>query len=193
VGRPRRYDENELLDAAQELFWVRGYDRTSVEDIAAASGVATSSLYAAYGTKRGLFLRVFRRYCDGRVALVAGAVDVESDDSVGLLRDFLAAVVDDCLAHPDRRGCLMLTSLADLRDRIPEVEEIAAGAVASMKVAVTDSLLRTAHAAGRHVRVSDARERAARAVLASQAVLHLSRLPLTRARLMTMGEALLPT
>jgi len=172
---------------------VRGYDRTSLEDIAAASGVGTSSLYAAYGTKQGLFLRVFRRYCAGRVALVSAAVDVDSDDSSVLLRDFLVAVVDDCLSHPDRRGCLMLTSLADLRERIPEVEEIAAEAVSSMEVAVTDSLLRTAHAAGRRLRVGDARERAARAVLASQAVLHLSTLPLSRARLMAMGETLLPT
>lgn len=172
---------------------MRGYDRTSVEDIAAASGVATSSLYAAYGSKRELFLRIFRRYCAGRVDLVADAVSPASDDPDAVLRAFLHRVVDDCVTYPDRRGCLMLTSLTELRERVPEVVVIAADTVAAMEAAVAGALVRSAHRARRRLRAGDVSGRAAQAVLASQAVIHLSRLPLSRARLLAMGEALLPS
>lgn len=171
---------------------MRGYDRTTVEDIAAASGVATSSLYAAYGNKAALFLRVFRRYCDARARLVAEAVAPDSRDIDEALNEFLARIVDDCLSYPDRRGCLMLTSIADLQERIPEVVEVTTATVATMKEIVTDKLVRTAHARGRRLTRRDAYDRAARAVVASQAVIHLSRLPLPRERLVAMGIALLP-
>lgn len=191
MGRPRRYDENELLDAAQELFWTRGYDRTSVEDIAAASDVATSSLYATHGSKRDLFLQVFRRYCAGRVDVVADAVSDSTDDGDELLAIFLRRVVDDCVSYPDRRGCLMLTSLTELRERFPEVVEISTVAIAAMEEAVATALAHTAHRAGRRLHARDVAARAEQAVLASQAVIHLSRLPLPRPRLLAMGEALL--
>lgn len=191
MGRPRRYDENELLEAAQELFWTRGYDRTSVEDIAAASGVATSSLYATHGSKRDLFLQVFRRYCAGRVDVVADAVSDSTDDGDELLAIFLRRVVDDCVSYPDRRGCLMLTSLTELRERFPEVVEISTVTIAAMEEAVATALAHTAHRAGRRLHARDVAARAEQAVLASQAVIHLSRLPLPRPRLLAMGEALL--
>ena len=66
MARPRQYDEQVLLERAQDEFWVNGYDRTSIDDLAAATGVGNGSLYAAYGSKLGLFLAVFQRYCDGR-------------------------------------------------------------------------------------------------------------------------------
>lgn len=171
---------------------MRGYDRTSVEEIAAASGVATSSLYAAHGTKRALFLRVFARYCERRAQLVADAVAPDSRNIHEALQEFLGRVVDDCLSYPDRRGCLMLTSLAELRERTPEIVVVATATVGAMEDTVTDKLVRTAHATGHRLSRREAHDLAARAVLASQAVVHLSRLPLPRARLMEMGTALLP-
>lgn len=61
-GRPREFDEAEVLDAALRLFWDRGYERTGIADVVAATGVLRGSLYAAFGDKRGLFLAALGRY-----------------------------------------------------------------------------------------------------------------------------------
>jgi AcrR family transcriptional regulator len=72
-GRPRRFDRDEALARAQELFWARGYENTSMADLTAAMGIAAPSLYAAFGDKDALFREVVAHYLrtDGRHVLEA--------------------------------------------------------------------------------------------------------------------------
>ncbi len=64
-GRPTREEaarrEERLLDVATSMFLDNGYDGTSMDAIAAASGIGKPSLYARYGDKRALFLAVLRQ------------------------------------------------------------------------------------------------------------------------------------
>lgn len=187
MGRPRRYDEDELLNAAQELFWSRGYDRTSMEDVAAASGVGTSSLYAAYASKLGLFLCVFRRYCEGRVTFVAEATSAPATDLAVVAGQFLQRVVDECGSSADRRGCLMLNTIVELGDRFPEVLDISTATTARMERVLAETFLRTAT---EHDLILDADEAAAhaeRTVLASQGLIQLSRLRVPHERLAALA------
>lgn len=62
MGRPRQFDHDEALDAALSVFWQKGYEGTSLEDLTAATGVARPGLYAAFGNKEGLFRKVLDRY-----------------------------------------------------------------------------------------------------------------------------------
>lgn len=183
MGRPRQYDEQSLLDTAQELFWTRGYDRTSLEEVATASGVGTSSLYARYGSKLGLFLRVFGRYCAARVELASGGPSEPSADLETAAAEYLDRVVADCLSYPDRRGCLMLNSIAELGDRFPEVLEVADAAIDEMETALTARLRETAEACDISLTPADARRAAETTVLASQGIVQLSRLRVRPERL----------
>jgi AcrR family transcriptional regulator len=183
MGRPRTYDEQLLLDAAQELFWSRGYDRTSLEDVATASGVGTSSLYAHYGSKLGLFLRVFSRYCASRVELATGGPAAPRADLESAAAEYLDRVVADCLSYTDRRGCLMLNSIAELGDRFPEVLVVADAAIDEMEAALAEQLRATADARGIALTAADARRAAEATVLASQAIVQVSRLRVTPDRL----------
>src|SRR5215207_7145190 len=63
-GRPRAFDEAQVLDAALGLFWRVGYRDASVPDISAVTGLSTSSLYNVYGSKLGLFEAALGRYLD---------------------------------------------------------------------------------------------------------------------------------
>ncbi len=54
-GRPREFDRDEGLAKAMRLFWLQGYESTSMADLRAALGVTQASLYAAYGSKEQLF------------------------------------------------------------------------------------------------------------------------------------------
>jgi TetR/AcrR family transcriptional repressor of nem operon len=62
MGRPRSFDEGNVLDAAAEAFVRGGYEGTSVDDLVQALKLHRGSLYKAFGSKHGLFLAVLRHY-----------------------------------------------------------------------------------------------------------------------------------
>ena len=62
MARPRSFDPDEALDLARDVFWQKGFQGTSLDDVTAATGLAKPSLYAAFGDKNALFLKVLDRY-----------------------------------------------------------------------------------------------------------------------------------
>ena len=60
MGRPRAFDEDEVVRAAVGLFGGRAYDGVSVDDLVTHLGVHRNSLYQVFGSKRGLYLRALR-------------------------------------------------------------------------------------------------------------------------------------
>ena len=67
-GRPRSFDEMEALEKATQVFWSKGYDGVTIDDLVAGMGVGRPSLYAVFGDKRTLFLRVLRAYAETKGA-----------------------------------------------------------------------------------------------------------------------------
>ncbi|WP_067835738.1 TetR/AcrR family transcriptional regulator [Nocardia lijiangensis] len=181
MGRPRQFDESSLLDAATELFWSQGFDETSVGDVSAATGVGNGSIYAAYGSKRGLFLAVFERYCEQRARFVHEAVTSAPGSARSAVRELLWAVVDDCAARPDRRGCLMLNSIAQLGTRIPEVATIGNRTTEAMERSVAERLRRSTDPVDLHEATLSAHS--ATIVVVAQGLIQLSRLGVPRERL----------
>ena len=64
MARPREFDEAAAMDAAIDHFWHRGYEATSVRDLAACMGISSPSLYNSFGNKRELFALALERYLD---------------------------------------------------------------------------------------------------------------------------------
>ena len=65
-GRPRSFDERDALEKATQVFWSKGYDGVTIDDLVAGMGVGRPSLYAVFGDKRTLFLRVLKAYAERR-------------------------------------------------------------------------------------------------------------------------------
>ncbi len=63
-GRPRTFDEADVLDIAKDLFWQQGYEGTSIKDLTLAMRMTPPSLYAAFDSKQSLYLRVLDRYVE---------------------------------------------------------------------------------------------------------------------------------
>jgi len=61
MARPREFDLNEALQAAMLLFWERGYEATSIDDLLQQMGINRASLYGTLGQKRELFLKALRQ------------------------------------------------------------------------------------------------------------------------------------
>ncbi|WP_203136922.1 TetR/AcrR family transcriptional regulator [Microbacterium sp. JZ31] len=182
MPRARAFDEDAVLDAAIELFWVRGYRGTSVGDLSAATGVANGSLYQAWGSKWELFLAAFRRYCARRVDLVTAAVTGHHADATDAAAHFLDAIIADCRAQPDQRGCLMINTMSELGTS-PEVARISNATVARMDAIVADELAQTSGLDPQHPEVLAS---ASHLVAVSQAVIQFARVGRAEAQLRTV-------
>lgn len=61
-GRPRTFDRDAALARAMEVFWAKGYEGASMADLTEAMGIASPSLYAAFGSKEALFREALALY-----------------------------------------------------------------------------------------------------------------------------------
>jgi TetR/AcrR family transcriptional repressor of nem operon len=112
MARPREFDADDALERATRVFWTRGFEHTSLDDLCAATGLGRSSLYAAFGDKRTLYLKALARYEERSVARIAKAF--EGRPLRQGLEAFLAGLIDDIVAGPGRSGCFIGNCAAEL-------------------------------------------------------------------------------
>jgi TetR/AcrR family transcriptional repressor of nem operon len=62
MARTKEYDRDEVLDAATQTFWTKGFKGTSVSDLVSATGLGKRSMYQEFGSKEGLFLECIDNY-----------------------------------------------------------------------------------------------------------------------------------
>ncbi len=112
MARPREFDEATVLEAAMECFWARGYEATSVRDLALRMGITGASLYNAFGDKRALYRRSLDRYLDRSVReRIARVRELPPDQAI---RAFFAEIVARSLADKRRRGCMLVNATLEL-------------------------------------------------------------------------------
>jgi AcrR family transcriptional regulator len=110
-GRPRCFNLEEALDRSLLLFWEKGFQNTSLDEIAEVVGVKKPSLYAAFGDKEMLFRKVLQRY-SAKLSEPVQALDRYAD-----IRDAIDAFIDLGIGggcsqgHP--RGCLLASAFAN--------------------------------------------------------------------------------
>jgi TetR/AcrR family transcriptional repressor of nem operon len=112
MARPREFDADDALERATRLFWTKGFEQTSLDELCTATGLGRSSLYAAFGDKRALYLRALARYEERSLARIAAAFDGRPVREG--LAAFLGGLVDDIVAGPGRRGCFIGNCAAEL-------------------------------------------------------------------------------
>jgi TetR/AcrR family transcriptional regulator, transcriptional repressor for nem operon len=71
----KQFDRKEVLDRAMRVFWERGYDATSIQNLVEATGINRASLYATFGGKKELFLNSLLRYEEVVVEPLFAALD----------------------------------------------------------------------------------------------------------------------
>jgi TetR/AcrR family transcriptional repressor of nem operon len=112
MARPRSFNPQEALDLARDVFWRKGFQGTSLDDITAATGLAKPSLYAAFGDKNALFLKVLDRYHE-RIVAKAERVLNEGPSARDAVERWLTGFVPFCSGVRGSRGCLSINTAAD--------------------------------------------------------------------------------
>jgi TetR/AcrR family transcriptional repressor of nem operon len=114
MPRPRKFDEADVVAAARDEFWTRGYAATSVDDLTYVTGLGKGSLYGAFGDKRGLFLRALDDYIGTAMDGVRTQLRDPAHSAYDRLTRHLRAQARAVAADKARRGCMMAKSAAEL-------------------------------------------------------------------------------
>jgi len=119
-GRPRQFDRAAALDRAMRVFWDRGYEGATFDELVATMAISPSSFYNAFGSKEALYREAVGAYLAGPGGFFVSALSGE-----GTTRDaFERLMTATAVAYTDKRdpaGCMI--SLAGLHDA-PERAEI---------------------------------------------------------------------
>ncbi len=112
MARPREFDEAAVLDAAVQCFWARGYEATSIRDLAERTGLTAASLYNAFGDKRAMFRTALHHYTESSIgARIRRCEALPPRDAI---RTFFEDIVQRSVHDRDRKGCLVVNSALEL-------------------------------------------------------------------------------
>ena len=114
MARPRTFDESDVVSAARDEFWSRGYAATSVDDLTSVTGLGKGSLYGAFGDKHGLFLRALDDYIGTALDGVRAQLRDPAYSAYDRLTRHIRAQAAAVAADKARRGCMMAKSAAEL-------------------------------------------------------------------------------
>jgi TetR/AcrR family transcriptional repressor of nem operon len=157
MARSKAFSPEEVLESALQLFWTKGYEQTTMQDLVDAMGINRGSLYDTFGDKRQLYRQAMERYLDWytlrdlRLAMDSG--DYSPATQISLLFDRLA---EEGEGVNRRRGCLLTNTITELGHRDPEITEQVAAGVRRVEDTLTE-LIQKGQELGEFTSTEDAR------------------------------------
>lgn len=113
-GRPRKFNEAETLQQIVQVFWKNGYAATSLDQIAAETGLNRPSLYAAFGGKKDMYLASIAQFADDMHVYLRDAGTKETGAN-GRLKAIMSAAIDLYTGQSTLSnaacGCLAISTL----------------------------------------------------------------------------------
>lgn len=107
MGRPKSFQPDEVLDRAIHVFWEKGYEGASVDDLTKAMGINRFSMYSTFGDKHALFIKALEKY--ERVWRSESLPTIAGARSFDELIEHFYASIDAVLADDTHScGCVMV-------------------------------------------------------------------------------------
>lgn len=136
----KQFDVREVLGRAMEVFWLRGYEATSIDDLVKATGINRGSIYATFGDKKGLFLQAIDHYTTTVAApLIA---ELAEPDPRRALQGMFEAIIRRTSDLNFPRGCLYTNSSLECPTAGDEIARKVTERVAELESAIYQNLRR---------------------------------------------------
>lgn len=107
----RQFDEAEVLQKTLNLFWEKGYQATSMIDLATATGVQRGSLYNAYGNKKALFIKAFAYYSVPLLTHIEQSLS--TPDLKTALSQYFESLIDRITDNSNSKGCFSTKAIME--------------------------------------------------------------------------------
>jgi TetR/AcrR family transcriptional repressor of nem operon len=189
MARVREFDTEAVVEAAMTAFRHKGYEGTSVQDLVDATGVGRGSLYAAFGSKDGLYLVVMDRYRE-KYALPLIEILRSGAPVRELLREVMVGLVDTIAADGSRQACLIVGAATERLSHDPKIAEHVRSTTGSLEDALTE-VITEGQASGQVSSARSARDLAWFLVMIMQGLRVMGSINPDRRSLMTAVEVAL--
>jgi AcrR family transcriptional regulator len=136
-GRPPMFDRDTALSAATRLFWERGYEGTSFDELIAAMGISASSFYNSFGSKEQLYREATGAYLESAGHWFFGILNDETTDTRTAFSRLFDAMADEFTRGDHPAGCMISLAcihtgpgLKNMREMMLEHRAFSEGAMA---------------------------------------------------------------
>ncbi|HSE36609.1 MAG TPA: TetR family transcriptional regulator [Blastocatellia bacterium] len=141
MGRHKEFNRDQALRRAMEVFWLQGYDATSIQDLVTRMGINRQSLYDTFGDKHSLYLLSLDLY--RKVEAHRRFEVLERQGSAKRsIRQLFEGVVEEALRDTRRRGCFIGNATSQLAGRCTETKARTRANLAEAETAFYNVLLR---------------------------------------------------
>lgn len=123
MARQREFDEKQVIETATNLFWKKGYNAVSTQDLIDAFGISRSSMYGAYKDKRSLFIIALEHYRDTASQGMINLLNENKSfkETIALL---LSQLIKDTITDNDNKGCFIVNTAIELAPHDKDILEI---------------------------------------------------------------------
>lgn len=123
MARHKEFDVDAALQDALEVFWQKGYEATSMQDLVAAMGIQKASLYGTFGDKHSLYAAALRSY--QKSALAAFEQRLKAPGSAkAALRALVLDVVEQAAGRQGKRGCFCVNANVELASHDAQIGDM---------------------------------------------------------------------
>lgn len=128
-GRPKKFNQDEALQAALNVFWEKGYDGASMKDLTSAMAINGPSLYATFGDKHALYIKTIEYYSSNDAC--APLVAFENEPNIQLaVQAFLSASIRQATeSEAGAKGCFLSSCVATSSGSVEGVQPMLSEAI----------------------------------------------------------------
>ncbi|NVK47056.1 MAG: TetR/AcrR family transcriptional regulator [Rhodobacteraceae bacterium] len=146
MARQATYDRDKVLKSAMDLFWAKGFHATSLKDLENALDMRPGSIYAAFGSKEGLYAEALRLY-SGRTQAGLAEVMAEGGSKLKGIADYIRLLGGQRRTEVPSRACMLVKTILEMPDDDPNLRGLAEDLIDQMETALIE-VLRQAQAEG---------------------------------------------
>jgi len=139
MARSKQFDERQALIAAMLVFWEKGYNATSINDLEQAMGLNRTSIYNAFGNKSAIFERVMSCYKESVMSALFAELDSAPNIKEGITR-MLNGALDIHFDSGNPGGCLVVLSIVESGQHDEEATSTMQRTMQEMKSALSSRL-----------------------------------------------------
>jgi TetR/AcrR family transcriptional repressor of nem operon len=123
MARTKDFDESEVLAKAIKLFWQKGYNGTSMQDLVDGLGISRSSIYDTFGDKHQLYLKSLCAYRQTQTAIRDRILNAPVEAKVAI-RQLMDLTIDQMIRDKQHKGCFLVNSAVETAPHDKETSAI---------------------------------------------------------------------
>ena len=131
AGRPKHYEDEELIDKAMEVFWKKGYNAASAQDLLKAMDIGQGSFYRTFpGGKKELYQKSLNRFLEKSIKQYYSGLE-KSEDPIQYIKDFFFLMMKRT-AQEKSNGCYLGNAVVELSNLDEETKSISVGLLVNL-------------------------------------------------------------